>query len=140
VRDAGVKSSLADVITAPPGLNGNPATNAIRTAPVVIVALAQKGLSGFFNGQTVTDKGGSWFMFDIALAMENLVLAAVEVGLGTVHVGLFDAAKVASILGVPDEYAVVEMTPLGYPEYQPTPRPRKSLGEIVYYEKFGQGK
>jgi nitroreductase len=72
--------------------------------------------------------------------MENLALAATSLGLGTVHVALFDAAKVAAILGVPDTYHVVEMTPLGYPEYQPEPRPRKSLLEVVYYEKFGMGK
>jgi hypothetical protein len=30
------------------------------------------------------------------------------------------------------------MTPLGYPEFQPKPRPRKELSEIVFHEKFGQ--
>ena len=30
------------------------------------------------------------------------------------------------------------MTPLGYPEFQPNPRPRKALDEIVFHEKFGQ--
>jgi nitroreductase len=40
-------------------------------------------------------------MFDVALAMHNLVLAAHDVGLGTVYVGLFDAKKAAGILSVP---------------------------------------
>jgi hypothetical protein len=120
-----------------PTLGSNPAVNAIRNAPVVIVALAEKGLSGCFNGQMANDKGEYWFMFDVALAMQNLVLAAASLGLGTLHVGLFDTRKVAQILAVPENYYVVEMMPLGYPEYQPNPRPRKFLPEIVYYDKFG---
>ena len=105
---------------------------------MVIVACAEKNVSGCFNGKASTDKGEYWFMFDVALAMENLMLAATALGLGTVHIGLFEANQVAAILGIPDNYNVVEMTPLGYPEFQPNPRPRKELAEIVYHEKFGQ--
>jgi nitroreductase len=138
VRDSAIKAALADTIAPNPALGSNPAANSIRTAPVVIVACAQKGISGFFNGAAATDKGEYWFMFDVALAMENLVLAATALGLGTVHVGLFDTARAAQILGLPTDFVVVEMSPLGYPEFQPNPRPRKTLAEIVFHEKFGQ--
>jgi len=138
IRDAQTRALLADTIQAPPTLGFNPATNSIRIAPVTIVVLAVKGQSGYFNGKTVTDKGDAWYMLDTGIAMENLVLAATALGLGTVHVGLFDTARVQEILGIPDDYVVVEMTPLGYPEFQPNPRPRKALSEIVYHEKFGQ--
>jgi nitroreductase len=138
IRDNSTKATLADTVAAPPTLGVNPAANSIRTAPVVIVACARKGVSGCFNNAVATDKGEYWYMFDVALAMENLVLAAAALGLGTVHVGLFDTAKVAQVLGIPPDVAVVEMSPLGYPEFQPNPRPRKSLAEIVFHEKFGQ--
>jgi nitroreductase len=69
--------------------------------------------------------------------MQNLTLAAHALGLGTVHIGAFDAIKVAETLGVPEGYAVVAMTPLGYPDEAPNPRPRKELNEIVFYDKFG---
>jgi nitroreductase len=137
VRDAGIKAQIAETIQINPVMGKNPAAKAFTTAPVIIVACAQKGVSGLFNGKTVTDKGEWWFLFDVALAMENLMLAATSIGLGTVHVALFDAEKVATILGVPEGCVVVEMTPLGYPEYQPDPRPRKELSEIVFYDKFG---
>ena len=84
----------------------------------------------------MTDKG-DWFMFDTALAMHNLVLAAHALGLGTVYVGAFDSFAAAEILGVPEGYSVVSMTPLGYPDEEPGPRPRKELDEIVFYDKFG---
>ena len=138
VRDNSLKAQLAETLVADPALGNNPATNAIRTAPVVIVACAEKGISGFVHGKPSTDKGDSWYMFDIGLAMENLVIAATSLGLGTVHVGLIDSQKVASLLEVPDKYCVVEMTPLGYPEYQPNARPRKELKDILFHDKFGQ--
>jgi nitroreductase len=138
VRNPATRGLLADSVLAHPALGSNPAANGIRNAPVVIVALAEKGLSGYFNSQPATDKGDAWYMLDIGIAMQNLTLAAADLGLGTVHVGLFDTKKVTVLLKVPDNYHVVEMTPLGYPEFQPNPRPRKSLGEIVFHESFGQ--
>jgi nitroreductase len=137
VRDNTIKAQLAETLAAPPALSANPAAKAF-TAPVIIVACAEKGVSGVFQGKTSTEKGEWWFLFDIALALENLVLAATSLGLGTVHVALFDPQKVASILGIPDNYWVVEMVPLGYPEFQPNPRPRKELSEIVFHDQFGK--
>jgi len=133
VRNSDTRAQLAETMS-----NSNPSYNSLKNAPVVIIALGAKGVSGSFGGKASTDKGDSWYMYDVALAMENLSLAAAALGLGTVHIGLFDTKKVASILGIPDEYAVVTMTPLGYPEYQPNPRPRKEFHEIVSYEKFGE--
>jgi nitroreductase len=69
--------------------------------------------------------------------MQNLVLAAHSLGLGTVFVGAFDAKKVAKILGVPQGFCVVAMAPLGYPDEEPPVRPRKELSEIVFYDKYG---
>ena len=131
VRDSRMRAELASITT-----YNNPATEAIRNAPVVIVACAEAGKSGYYNGELATDKG-DWYMFDVALAMQNLVLAAHSLGLGTVHNGLFDAKKAASILGVPDGYCVVELTPLGYPDQEPKTRPRKELSELVFYDKYG---
>jgi len=131
VRDGDIKSRLANTLNAT-----NPAMDAIRNAPVVIVACAELGKSGYDNGVLATDKG-DWFMFDVALAMQNLVLAARSLGLATVHVGRFDAKEAANILEVPQGYCVVEMTPLGYPDQVRDPRPRKELSEIAFYDKYG---
>ncbi|HEY78233.1 MAG TPA: nitroreductase [Dehalococcoidia bacterium] len=160
VRDVDIKNKLADTLIGVTGKAGqslqvgpngepvapmkgvaqrpNKAAEAIRDAPVAIVACAELGKTGYYTkdpGEAVTDKG-DWFMFDVALAMQNLVLAAHSLGLGTVHVGAFDAKKVAELLAVPRGFAVVEMTPLGYPDEQPTARKRKELAEIMSYERF----
>jgi nitroreductase len=132
VRDAATKAKLAETLS-----STNPAANAIRTVPVVLVACAETGKSGCKGGQTRTDKG-DWFMFDTALAAQNLTLAAHELGLGTVQVGLFDARKAEELLQVPEGVRVVELIPLGYPAEQPKGPGRKELSEIVFYEKYGQ--
>ncbi|GAH28608.1 unnamed protein product [marine sediment metagenome] len=138
VRDDKIKSQLADALIGDP-IKGtaNPSDSAIRTAPVVIVACAELGKSGYNVGKPATDKGELWYMFDVALAMQNLTLAAHSLGLGTVHVGQFDAKQVAGILEVPPGFCVVEMTPLGYPDEEPEVKPRKELSEVVFYGKFG---
>ncbi len=136
VRDGDIKSKLANTLRGRENAP-NPATDAIRNAPLVIVACAELGKSGCYDGASATDKG-DWFMFDVALAMQNLVLAAHSLGLATVHVGHFDAKEVANILEVPEGYCVVEMTPLGYPDQVRDPRPRKELAEIVFYDKYGR--
>ena len=131
VRNAETKGKLSDTLS-----ETNPARDAVCNAPIVIVACAEMDKAGYKDGQVTTDKG-DWFMFDVALAMQNLVLAAHSLGLGTVYVGRFDAEKVASILSLSKGYRVVAMTPLGYPAETKEPRPRKELKEFVHHDKWG---
>jgi nitroreductase len=140
VRDAGIKARLADTLIGPvrDGVKGkNGAADAVRQAPVVIVACAELGRSGLNAGTVATDKG-DWYMFDVALAMQNIVLAAHALGLGTVHVGLLDHQKAAEILGVPPGFCVVELTPLGYadPSLEAKAPPRKELADITFKDKW----
>ncbi|MEM3703863.1 MAG: nitroreductase family protein [Candidatus Bathyarchaeia archaeon] len=132
VRDPETKKKLAATLT-----SWNPAVDAVKNAPIVIVACAKLGVSGFFNGKPVTDKG-DFFMFDVALALQNLALAAHSLGLGTLHVGAFDAKKAAEILNVPNGVSVVELMPLGYPMEAPKATRRKELKDFVYFEMYGQ--
>jgi nitroreductase len=140
VRDAEIKDKLAETLFGASADRPNRAAEAMRQAPMAIVVCAELGRSGYSTrepGKPLTDKGESWYMFDTALAMQNLTLAAHASGLGTVIIGSFDAKKVAAILGVPDGFCVVSLTPLGYPDEEPPTRPRKELSEIVFYDKFG---
>ncbi|MDO8568654.1 MAG: nitroreductase family protein [Dehalococcoidales bacterium] len=141
VRNQETRNKLAGVLksTRPGGINR--ASEAIRAVPVVIVACAERGLSGILRagdqvGKPATDKGEYWYMFDLGLAMQNLTLTAHSLGLGTVHVGMFEAAEVARILGLPDKIVPVELMPLGWPaEKSPVP-PRKEMNQLVFQEKY----
>lgn len=130
VRDAVTRGSLADMV------GQQAATEALRSAPIIIVACAELGKAGYYGGVAGSDQG-DWYMFDVALAMENILLTAHSLGLGTVPVGLhFDTRKAAEILGLPDGFRAVVMTPLGYPDGEPRIRPRKELSEIVFYDRW----
>lgn len=103
----------------------------IAQAPVIIVACADPSKPGTKGDQP-------YYMLDIGIAMEHLILAAADKGLGTCWIGAFDEAKAKKALGVPDNIRVVASTPLGYPDQSPDPRPRKSLKEIVCYNKYSE--
>ena len=132
VKDQPVKVKLSETMGAT-----NPAKQAFLDAPIVICCAAQRGIAGFHGGQPRTNKG-DWFMFDAGIAMEHLALAAWSFGLGTVHVGSFDAPVAEEILKVPEGYSMVSMTPLGYFETAPEARPRKPLREIAFSNSFGE--
>jgi nitroreductase len=142
VRNPEVKSRVADTLKKTIIDNEpveNAAAKAIKQAPVLVVLCAETGKAGCSpDGKPVTDKGQFWYMFDTALAMENLTLAAHALGLGTVIVGNFDATRVGKLLGVPSDYCVVTMTPLGFPDRKGQVSPRKQLSSVIYKEKFGK--
>jgi nitroreductase len=99
-------------------------------APVVIVGCADPTASGTkFNQQ--------YYMLDMGIAMEHLMLAATELGLGTCWIGgQFDEPTVKRVLNIPEGLRVVALTPLGYPDEKPEAKPRKSLSEIVSVDSF----
>jgi len=132
VKDQKVKELLSDTLTP-----NNPAGAALVEAPIVVCLFAKREVSGFFGGQPATNKG-DWFMFDAGIAMEHVLLAAWSFGLGTVHVGAFDAGKAEAILGIPEGFSIVEMTPLGYFDDAPKPTPRKKIEEITHLDHFGR--
>lgn len=112
------------------GYKSNPAQKALAEAPVVIVACAMPGKSGNLHEQ-------QYYMTDIGIAAENLMLAAHAVGLGSVFVGVFQEKELRSLLQIPDSVRIVGLFPLGYPQGELKGGPsRKALEEIVYQEKW----
>ena len=91
---------------------------------------ARPDLSGTMFGQR-------YYMLDMGIAMEHMILAATEQGLGTCWIGgQFDEEIVKRTLGVPDEIRIVALTPLGYPAETPGPKGRKPMDEVVSHEKW----
>ncbi|MEO0136906.1 MAG: nitroreductase family protein [candidate division WOR-3 bacterium] len=78
----------------------------------------------------------SSFAVDLAIAMDHIILAATNEGLGTCWIGAFEEKKVKEILGIPDDVRVVALTPIGYPAEEPKDRGRKEFHEVVAYERY----
>jgi len=76
------------------------------------------------------------YAVDLAIAMEHIALQAAAEGLGTCWLGAFSQQEAKKILEIPEEYKIVTLMPLGYPADSPGPKDRKSLDELVSYEKF----
>lgn len=107
----------------------NPGRKAFLQAPVAIVVCADPTESDVSHGI-------DYFVADTAIAFEHICLAAHALGLGTCWMGLFDEEDMKSRLSIPDNMRVVGVTPLGYPDQEPKPRPRKELAEIVFFDTW----
>jgi nitroreductase len=73
---------------------------------------------------------------DLAIAMDHLLLAAENEGVGTCWVANFDYTMLRSSLGLSSEDRVYAVTPLGYPRpgfAKKGQKQRKSLTEVVRY-------
>ncbi len=107
----------------------------INSAPMVIAVTYIKNRSGFErDGSFSTPKEGGWQMFDAGIATEAFCLAAYEQGLGTVILGIFDEAKAASLLEIPEERELVALIPIGYPAEEPVAPKRKPVEELLSYK------
>ncbi len=80
--------------------------------------------------------GKNYTEVDVAIAMDHLILAATDAGLGTCWVAAFDATAAREVLGLPDGVEPIAFTPLGYPADQLKPKERKPLSELVRYEHW----
>jgi nitroreductase len=74
-------------------------------------------------------------IIDCACAMENIMIAAPALGLGTVCIGGFDRRKVKEQLAIPEEIEAVGMVYIGYPGEEKPPR-TKYLAEAVHWGKY----
>lgn len=100
----------------------------VSEAPTIIVACAEKDGHIMMCGQPC-------YPIDVAIALDHITLAAVELGLGTCWIGAFDEEKVKAILNIPNEIRVVELMPIGYPVDQSIKeKKRLPLNAIVKYE------
>lgn len=101
------------------------------SAPVIIVACALP------DEAWVRHDGEEYWKVDVTIAMQDLILAAWEEGLGTCWIGAFNEEEAKRALGIPEHVRVVAMTPLGYPAEEKGPvTDRKPLEEIVHYDRW----
>jgi len=69
---------------------------------------------------------------DVAIAMDHLILAAANEGLGTCWIGAFDAEVAREVFALPESVDPVVLSPLGHAADAPRPKLRKELGDLVH--------
>jgi nitroreductase len=99
-------------------------------APVIICGCATPARAW------IRQDGKNYCDVDVAIAMDHLVLAATNLGLGTCWIAAFNPDAAREILSLPDSVEPVAFTPLGYADDQPGQKTRKALTDIVKYEHW----
>jgi len=73
---------------------------------------------------------------DTAAAIQNILLFAYSIGLGTCWIGAFREEEARAVLKIPSGIRPVAIIPVGYSAETPLPRSRRSINLIVHYEMF----
>lgn len=74
---------------------------------------------------------------DAAAAIQNLMLKAYDLGLGTCFVGAFDQEKIQELLKIPTDSMVEAIIPIGYPDEKPAQPPKEDLNNIIFFDTYG---
>lgn len=101
----------------------------VQKAPLIIVCCADP--FEYPESVDVDEKPINYAYVDLAIATSFLVLRATELGLGTVFVAWIHREKMKEVLGIPENYIIPFVIPVGYPDEDPKPRSRKELQEII---------
>ncbi|MDF2532342.1 MAG: nitroreductase [Massilibacillus sp.] len=72
--------------------------------------------------------------FNAAISITHMDLRAVDLGLGTCWIGLYDGVVLKELLDIDDRYHIVNVLLVGHPDQAPAPRPRIKREEIVIKE------
>lgn len=101
----------------------------IAQAPLAVVCSADLAIARHYG-----DRGRTLYCLqDVAASVQNLMLAAFSLGLGTVWVGAFDEREVAGILGLPASLRPVAVVPVGYPDEDPPPPERIAKNRAIIH-------
>ncbi len=126
VRDAEIRRQLAELLPTP----------AVRTAPVILVAVSEKKIN--------EAKGAAHFAFDTqdyAAAVENIMLAIVAMGYAGVWMDGMTRmdkkdAEIASLLHLPKGKTVRSIIPFGVPTKDVPQKEKKPFEERVVWDRY----
>jgi len=97
----------------------------IAGAAAVIVVLADRG--GFLSRVGSLIRNTRFYLIDIGIICEHIVLQAAEMGIGTCYVGWFNEKSVKKVLNIPGKFEIPVIIAMGYPDdsYKPKDPVRK---------------
>lgn len=97
----------------------------ITEAPVILI--------GTCAVRNVMTNGHRVDTIDVSIAMSFAMLEAWELGLGTCWMANYTEPGLREVLGLTDDVSVIAIMPLGYPDEDPEPKPRKAAKEVTAY-------
>jgi nitroreductase len=83
----------------------------------------------------VTDPSTKWHIIDGSTAVQNMTLAAWEMGIGTCWIGSLERDEVKGLLGIPEEFHLLTILPFGYPA-KVGKSSRKEIQPVVHENRW----
>jgi len=106
----------------------------INSAPAVIACCGNHAVSW------KREDGKDHCDIDLSIAIDHLTLAATSKDLATCWICKFDSVRAAELLHMPENWEVIALIPIGYPDVitdsERHERLRKPLDEILEFNKF----
>jgi len=121
VEDKDMRDKLVDA--------ASPHQPFLKDASAILVACST-------NPDYIMRCGHPAFLIDLSIVLDHISLQAVKEGLGTCWIGSFYQEKAKKILNIPDNFKIVQLMSLGYPDEIPPQKPRKSLAELYKTNKW----
>lgn len=130
IEDPAVRETIASEYCLA-GAN-NPAI--IRSAPLLVAQTFVKNRCGYErDGSFTTDREDGWQYYDCGIAAQTFCLAAHDLGLGTVVMGVFDRKGLEAYLQIPEDQELMALIALGYPDESPAAPRRKETSLLLSY-------
>jgi nitroreductase len=103
----------------------------ISQAPLVIVGCTDSEIEWKYG-----ERGKNLYSIcDVALSIQNLMLLAHDLGLGSCFVGAFDEKEVSKILNLPENLRPIVILPVGWPDEKPKAPARVSKEKAIQFLK-----
>lgn len=129
VKDPATKARIAELVEEVPG----PGRTHWAQMPVIVFVCAENPF-----GMSVT--GAAAWGGSVYPGIQNLLLAALAAGLGTVLTtsrGKLKEAELKQFLGVPEGTNIDAIIPMGYPAARIGKNKRKPVSEVAFRERYG---
>ncbi len=133
-REAG-KRAAVDATFCGNQENGAAHQEWLMTAPVLLAVCADEARIQARYGKTSIWKSLAYL--DCSACIENLLLGAVELGLGSCYVSGFRETPMRQALRLPAHVRPIALLPLGVPDMTGHARPRPALEDHMYAEAYG---
>ena len=131
IEDPEVRNTIAEEYCLP-GAN-NP--NIIKGAPRLVAQTFVKSRCGYErDGTFTTDREDGWQYYDCGIAAQTFCLAAHDLGLATVIMGVFDRKRLQAYLQIPEDQELMALIAVGHPsEVGPAPK-RKDVDVLLSWK------
>ena len=120
IEDPAVRNTIAEEYC----LTGANNPSIIKGAPLLVAQTFMKNRCGY-------NREDGWQYYDCGIAAQTFCLAAHDLGLGTVIMGVFDRKRLQAYLEIPQDQELMALIAVGHPaEVGPAPK-RKDVDVLL---------